>query len=185
MYIGGKDYKLSFIDDKKFNLKKYLYINGRIAFKNILEEIKKNKKKTIYCPNYICESILKVIDKKYYKIKFYNVYDDFSLDIPDVKNELILIIDYFGKQTKISKKIIKNNIIIHDKTHSFINEKKINILKRKNYFFFLSIRKIFPSAVLGVSNWKTKKNFFLTQSLRIYILNVFHQHILKKNTLKK
>ena len=45
MYIGGKDYKLSFIDDKKFNLKKYLYINGRIAFKNILEEIKKNKKK--------------------------------------------------------------------------------------------------------------------------------------------
>jgi len=185
MYIGGKDYKLSFIDDKKFNLKKYLYINGRIAFKNILEEIKKNKKKTIYCPNYICESILKVIDKKYYKIKFYNVYDDFSLDIPDVKNELILVIDYFGKQCKISKKFIKNNIIIHDKTHSFINEKKINIYKRKNYFFFLSIRKIFPSAVLGVSNLENKKKFFFNSKFEDIYFKCISSAYLKEEYTKK
>ena len=62
MYIGGKDYKFRF-NSKKSNIENYLYLNGRIAFKRILEKIKKNKITTIYCPNYICDSILSVIDK--------------------------------------------------------------------------------------------------------------------------
>ena len=33
MYIGGKDYRVGFVNDKKFKLKNYLYINGRIVDK--------------------------------------------------------------------------------------------------------------------------------------------------------
>ena len=185
MYIGGKDYQVSFVKNKNSNIKNYLYINGRIAFKNILDVIKKNKKKIINCPNYICDSLLKVIDKKHYKIKFYNVYDDLSLDIPDVKNELILVIDYFGKQSKISKEIIKKNIIIHDKTHSFINEKKIKIIKRKNYFFFSSIRKSFPSAVLGVSNLKNNKKKVFSSKLENIYFKCISSAYLKEEYIKK
>ncbi|MDC0446227.1 hypothetical protein OAM09_05360, partial [Candidatus Pelagibacter sp.] len=158
MYIGGKNYKFTYHNKKKFPLENYLYINGRIAFKKILDKIKKKNIKIIYCPNYICESIIKVIEKKHFKIKFYNVYDNLKSDIPNVKNSIILLINYFGIKTKFPSEILKDNIIIEDKTLSFVNEKKIKIINKKNYYFFASFRKIFNSFICGISNIKNSKD---------------------------
>lgn len=185
MYIGGKDYKFRFNSKKKSNIENYLYLNGRIAFKRILEKIKKNKITTIYCPNYICDSILSVIDKKYFKIKFYNVHNDFSFKITNIKNSIILIINYFGKKNIINKKILNDNIIVEDKTLSFINEKNIKIRNKKNYYFFASLRKLFSSYIFGICNLKNKNNLKNSKEFE----NIFHKCVassyLKENYIKK
>ena len=155
--IGGLNYIdiLDYKENKKIN-KNYFYCNGRIAFKLILEKIDNKKYKQIYLPNYICESLIKSIPKKKFKIHFYDIDDSLNPSFPNCKNSIILNIDYFGKKKQIPKNIKKFNIIIEDKTFSFLKRKKI---RSKLQYYFASLRKIFPSLICGVSslpNYKTK-----------------------------
>lgn len=100
--------------------------SGRSAIKYITSYLKDYK--TMYLPNYLCESIIKSIDTRLKK-KYYKVNNDFNLDIDYLKklapkNSIIFVINYFGKlQDKKVKEIVnklkeEDNIIIEDTTHS-------------------------------------------------------------------
>lgn len=166
MIIGGKYFE----DISKFRLnldykKNYnLYINGREAFASILKEVS-FKKQTIYLPNYICGSLLKAIRKFNLKVKFYNIDNNFNYSVPEVKNSIILLINYFGIKKKLSDNIILNNIIIEDTTLSAESFKKYNSKNKTNYFYFGSFRKLFTSLVCGYSSIKNnhKKTNYLIE----------------------
>jgi hypothetical protein len=176
-YIDISDYKTK----KKLN-KNHFYCNGRIAFKSILEKINYKKYKEIYLPNYICESLIKSIPKKKFKIKFYEIDNTLNATFPNCKNSIILNIDYFGKKKIISKNIINKNIIIEDKTFSFQKNEKI---KNKLQFYFASLRKIFPSLVCGISNLSNnKKKVFSNKIVDEYKI-ALAGYYLKKSYLKR
>lgn len=153
--IGGINYIDIFGIKKKIpNFKNFFYINGRIAFREILNTINNKRYKKIYIPNYICESLIDNIPEKKFVINFYNVNDNLDIKLPHTKNSIILIINYFGKTFKIPSKIKKNNIIIEDKTFSY--ERFIKKKKKKEYYF-ASLRKIYPSLIHSISNLKNNK----------------------------
>tara|TARA_B100000787_G_C16196083_1_gene300933 strand:+ start:1331 stop:2359 length:1029 start_codon:yes stop_codon:yes gene_type:complete len=185
MIIGGKHFKdiTNIKNGNKDKLHKYLYINGREAFASILNKIKKKEIQNIYIPNYICTSLLDVISR--YKLKkiFYEVDNNLEFTVPNVKNSIILIINYFGKKKIISKDILKKNIIIEDTTLS-VTESKNKIGKtKKNHYFFGSYRKVFTSLFCGYSSIKNKHENKKNPEIELLYLNNLAASYLRKNYL--
>jgi len=187
MHIGGSNFRYSLNQNlkKKSNIEDYLYLNGRMAFKSILNKLKKRRKRKIFIPNYICESLIDVIDKKKFNINFYNVRNNFEIELPNTKNEIILIINFFGIKYKIPNKLKKDNIIVEDITFSFLLNDKISIKKRKNYYFFGSLRKFFNSYAIGISNLKNKNKKKSSATLDDYYFKCLAASMLREEYLKR
>ena len=170
MTIGGKKFiDIVDINSKKNNqIHKYFYVNGREAFASILKKIYKKKKK-LYVPNYICSSLLEVIKRFKFEISFYDINDNLDISIPSVENSIILVINYFGKKIKINKRIIDKNIIIEDVTLSIDDIKNKIGLKKKNYFYYGSLRKIFTSLICGFSSVKNQSKKVDQKMKKLYL----------------
>lgn len=152
--IGGINY-IDIFDIKKknnSNNKNFFYINGRIALNAILNSLNHKRFKTVYIPNYICQSIIDHIPKKF-KINFYEVNNNLDIKLPQSQNSIIIIINFFGKIFKVPKEIKMNNVIIEDQTFSFKRFIKKN---NKKEFFFASLRKLYPSMICSISSLKNK-----------------------------
>ena len=185
MFLSGSNFSYKYnVNNKITTLNKYLYVNGRIAFLSILDSIKKKKIKEIFLPNYICESLISVIDKNFFKINFYEVYDDFRISIPKLKNSIVLIINYFGIKHKLPNDIIKTNIIIEDKTFSFLNKSNPISKQKKNYYCFASFRKIHDGSIYAYSNILNKKTKKKSKKLENIYLNRIASSFLRDEYLK-
>tara|TARA_B100000795_G_C22792652_1_gene437699 strand:+ start:671 stop:1711 length:1041 start_codon:yes stop_codon:yes gene_type:complete len=188
--IGGEfDFDKNLYNNKskknKFsNLKNYYTINGISAFYQILLRLNKDKIKTIYVPDLICESLLLPIKKLNFKYKFYEINEDLSSTFIPKENTSILVIHYFGTINKglenlriESKK--KKFCLIEDISHCYLNK---NFLFNAKNEFFSSLRKhgIFGPGGLSNVNFNLKnkltkfENEFLTKSLALRIMKNAH-----------
>jgi len=175
----GSDYNLNV----KINSKKLFFFSGRIAIKEILKRLIKNREKCLI-PNYLCDSIYNCFDN----FDYYNINNNFGIDIKYLTNlikknnyKLIFIINYFGYVDKNIDNILKickeNNIlVIEDFTH--------NIYSKKNYgdISLCSYRKSLPTPfgalvidTNNILNIKKKKtlNFIYIFLIILKIIGMF------------
>lgn len=121
--------------------------DGRQAIKMALINIKNLKKFTCVLPAYLCKSILQPFNELKLKIKFYGHSNVLKPEIEEIKNSVLFLIDYFGRDslsnTEIHEVLDRNNIVILDVTHSIFNQERFEI-KDKNYYIISSLRKMFP-----------------------------------------
>ena len=170
MIIGGKYFKdISIFKKKKYKQREYFYINGREALSSIL--IKISNKKVIFVPNYICSSLIEVIDRFKFKKVFYDVDNNLNIKIPNIRDSIVLFINFFGKKNKIHKQILMKNIVIEDTTHVLKNYKKKLFIKKKNYYHFGSFRKFYPSLICGYSSVRNKNFKIQNKELLSLYLN--------------
>lgn len=155
----GSEFDLNFNDlqitkNSIFNyLKDYnscFFDSGRSAIKSI--KIRKGK---VLLPNYICDSVIDCFDNR--NIIFYNVDENFNIDINDLISKLnnvktLFIMHYFGciQDRKILNRIKKicdekDILIIEDTTHGILSNKATI-----GDYMVCSLRKWFPIARGGV-----------------------------------
>lgn len=154
--VGGEfnfDPALLKLKDSPYSVTKYLnrnfenlslFTSGRDA---IYILIKKIRPRTVFLPNYICESIYKPIDiAKVSNIVFYPVLSDLSIDksfFSDVKYQspaIFFVMSYFGKvdvdflEFLIKHKKNNSNIkIVIDVTHSLLDSRLKKFLTYADY----------------------------------------------------
>ncbi|MBU1370220.1 MAG: hypothetical protein KJ754_06055 [Bacteroidetes bacterium] len=156
----------------EFNRGKY-YSSGRAALYHILEFSKQLGKNKILLPDFLCESIVEIVNLSEVPFEFYSVKDDFSLDLDSIKKNYshgcqVLIINYFGGvdvQTEINK--VKNidpgaSIILDNVQAFFCMFEEYDV-----DFMFTSFRKQLPvpdgawviSKHLGLYDCKQENSF--------------------------
>ena len=145
---------------------------GRNAMIFGLENLNVDKKKSILIPAYICSSFVQAIINNGYKVEYYDIGKDFSIDLDNLKGiiknkkiSVLVIVHYFGLLIDIKEiyKIceLKNIEIIEDYCHSFFSrvyKGEDNSLKTTKIY---SIRKnlpIFDGGAIEIPNMKINKN---------------------------
>ncbi len=149
----------SLLKSNKFKntfLKNFIFFNaGRDALHFGINELRIRKKSTILIPGYICSSTIKPLIKNGYKIKFYDIKKDFSLDLKKLEKAIneedigaIMIVHYFGFSNNIDEiyNLCKvNNVeLIEDFCHSlFCRLSRNNIHEKLKTTKIYSLRKNF------------------------------------------
>ena len=145
---------------------------GRDAILFGLKHLNIKKQSLILIPGYICSSLTKPILESGYKIEYYDINKDFSINLNDLKKTIenknigcLIIVHYFGLMTDIEEiyKLCKQHKIeiIEDYCHSFfsrfLREEKDILSTIKIY----SIRKnipVFDGGAIEISNLNVKRN---------------------------
>lgn len=131
---------------KDFN-ENAIFSSGRSALFHILYN-ERPTGGTILVPNYLCESVTRTIIEAGWKYKWYNIDENFKIDLDEIIEykdiDAILFINYFGlcKLDNIITEIreAKHNIIlIEDDVQAFFDYKNSNA-----DYAFTSLRKWFP-----------------------------------------
>ena len=134
MYGGfpKKNLFLNLVPKKKINK---ISLNGRSSLAMIIVS---QKIKKIFIPFYICDEVIRTIQKMKIKYEFYSINKNLKPKIKYnsiVKKNYILLVPYFGV-INLGQKWIKKNTI-YDLSNSFFYQRyKLNL-------FFDSIRKYF------------------------------------------
>lgn len=94
--------------------------------------------KTVFLPEYLCESMLIPFEESGWNIVFYPIHEDFSVDwatldslIQEKEPGLLYVLSYFGFDTlsegwqKIKEYQNKGIRILEDVTHSYYNQKEV------------------------------------------------------------
>ena len=160
-YIGGEFASST----SKTNIGKYFPFSdgtwtttGSVALEHIIKElISKKKIKNLYLPIFICESIIKTVQKFNYKIHFYDLYNNFKpKELKISNNSAVIIVNFFGLNISKNFYNTKRNKVyfIHDLTHSLYDKK---ILIKKEDYFFCSLRKFGIFNFGGWTNLKSEK----------------------------
>lgn len=110
--------------------------------------------KIVLLPSYLCEDIIKPIDKLKIKYRFYAVNKDLSINLIDLKKKIkksliVFVIHYFGFPAKNLKRIIKlckreKAIIVEDCVHSPLTRIDNRLIGGDGNFSFNSLRKVLP-----------------------------------------
>lgn len=122
--------------------------DGRQAIKAILLNIEGIRDKTCYLPAYTCDSILQSFEELELDVTFYSHEEPLEPILDgNIKNSLIYLIDYFGKEA-ISEKEIEEfldngNVVVLDVSHSILDKSRF-ALNHEDLYLITSIRKIFP-----------------------------------------
>ena len=134
----------------------FIFFNtGREAFLFGLKQLKIDKKKTILIPGYICRSLVEPIIKEGFKIEYYDINKNLSVDLKYlreiIKNKNIsalVIVHYFGFLIDIKKiyNFCKSNDIelIEDFCHSFLTRVFLEKKEILNTTKIYSLRKNIP-----------------------------------------
>jgi len=136
----------------------FLYASGRSALMAILMHIGRNRKKTIHIPYYICISVVAACKNAGFKIKFYELNNDFLVSLDYLSNigfeETLMTVNYFGfvddNPSIIDVKKLRPDIVtISDQVQSFWTYNK-----SVADFSFTSLRKHFsiPDGALVYCN---------------------------------
>jgi dTDP-4-amino-4,6-dideoxygalactose transaminase len=138
---------------------------GRDALNILLYNI---KKKSVLLPAYVCKEVTTEFIKHGYTIHYYDINNDFSINIDLIKKklkeeriEVFYYVVYFGVYSKYSslaqqvKKEIPNTFIIEDRAHYLSN--KYDFTNCDAYIF--SFRKTLPIAEGGGLATKIKIEF--------------------------
>lgn len=127
----------------------YIFVqDGRQAIKKVLQLINNVQERDCYLPAYLCHSILQPFIEMGLNIKFYSHAHPLIQIIDEkIQGSVILIIDYFGTEYFVEKKIRKfldqGNTVIVDITHS-IFDKARRSQSHENLFYIASLRKTIP-----------------------------------------
>lgn len=147
--IGGEFwYDNNIISKQSRPFDGYFLSGGRSSLSCICRYLKLTGKNRIMLPSYLCPTILDVFDNEKIDYIFYDINEDFSINIDSIKKNLhivesIMIINYFGlslSNEEISCLISlknSNKVLIEDKVHTIY----------KQYFgdfAFNSFRKFLP-----------------------------------------
>lgn len=121
--------------------------DGRQAIKTVLLNTKNINNLTCYLPAYLSESILQPYKELNLSVKFYGHTDVLKPEIDEIKDSVLFLIDYFGRNTisntEIHEVLDRNNTVILDATHSILNPERFKIADN-NYYIVSSLRKMFP-----------------------------------------
>jgi len=133
--IGGE------LELKANDFKVYFTDSGRSSLRLFLRS-GNNKNKRYLLPNFFCEVIEHIFIEENIKYKFYNIFEDLTMDLKYINNsdyDVLYVINYFGKYTNLSKINLNNKILIEDNVflHDFINHSNA-----KKWYGFNSFRKI-------------------------------------------
>jgi hypothetical protein len=127
--------------------------DGRQSIKTALLNIKDIKNLTCYLPAYLSKSILQPFHELNLNYKFYGHSDVLKPEIKEIKDSVLFLLDYFGRDTLSNKEIHefldRNNTVILDTTHSILNHERFEI-KDENFYIISSLRKIFPISDGGI-----------------------------------
>ena len=120
-------------DTSKVFRKGNFFSNGRSALLHILNDLEDEGAKEINVPLFCCDSIIKTVQKTKLKLKFYSLNKNLEPKINPIKGTIILVINYFGKNSAFIKKYEKNKnknfFLIEDASHSFLNS--LDLLNKK------------------------------------------------------
>ncbi len=132
------------------------FSNGRSALLHILNKLENEGLQKIYLPLFCCDSIIKTVKKTKLKFDFYSLNRNLEPKIKPTKGSIILVVNYFGKNSTFIKKYEKNKnnkfYLIEDASHSFLNN--LSLLNKKKHHVYLSIRK---HSYLNVGGWANSK----------------------------
>ena len=162
-------------------------LSGRYSLEIILKNNTSLSNKNIYIPIFNCPSVYKIVKKYFKNIYFYDLDLKLNPKLNKIKkNSIILLVNYFGLQTKK----IKSKIIIEDLSHCFLDKKKFE----NNRFYFMSLRKLGIFNFGGWSNIEkertsSKKNINFLEKYRLkkytYLNSLKNNENLEKKLLKE
>ena len=140
--IGGKFfYDRNFLK-RKNKINGSFFYNGRSALYDLLKKRFENDKiKKILLPAFTCKSLIEVTKKLKIKTNFYSINKNFEPNLSKEKDDLVVLIDYFGINCSKNHKTanyLNNNHVIIDKSHTFLNDFKYQY----NQNIFFSLRKL-------------------------------------------
>ena len=139
--IGGKFFYDKNFSKRKNKIKGSFFFNGRSAFYDLLKKkTKENNIRSVLLPAFTCKSLIEVTKKLKLKTSFYSINKSFEPNFSIKKNDLIVLIDYFGINCSKNNDIANyyNNKVIIDKSHTFLN----NFKHQYNQSIFFSLRKL-------------------------------------------
>lgn len=181
-----------FKKNKYLKSKNKLAINGRASLIYLLNDLKIKKGSNILIPSFICESIPKILKSNNYKIYYYELNNDGSINQIDLKKsikkkkiEALILVNYFGLNYSTNLRVAKNLSktkckIIHDCSHTF----EINDLKDKFDGIFFSLKKTLPVPSLGLFRTKNEliKHYKISFTLKdlLYLLYYLIINFIKK-----
>ncbi len=185
--------------DSKNEYKNQMFFNtGRSAISYLLKYcIDITKDKVILLPTFLCSSILTAVEQSGIKYKFYNVNEDFSLDINDIKKQvdkntgIFFFIHYFGfshnQQTCDFIRMLKDEgiIVVEDLTQSLFTEGNGEI--GVGDYIVASIRKWgnFPDgAILATKEINLLPRYEIEDGYNEYSFNYVVAQLMKSQYLK-
>lgn len=193
---------IKFPFEKNYLYKEKKFFNtGRSAIEFLFKfQLDFNEEDIVLIPNFTCSSIVDAIKRANVKYEFYNVLDDFQIDVENLLGKItknvkaIFYINYFGfmhskKVIDTLQKLKEEYIIIEDNTQNLFseNEEKMGI----GNYVVASIRKWLPApdgAILYAQNKLTQielENGY-NEYMSKYILAQLMKNIyLKDEELKK
>lgn len=191
MSIGG-EFEINpslFQYERKFRENGVFYSSGRAALYHILHSLQTgSQKRVIFLPDYLCESIIEIVQRVNWKIYYYPISKDLKPDLPfllsqDLSGVTILFINYFGgvdlkEDIAVLKKNNPTTIIIEDNVQALYSMYK----STKADAMFTSFRKALPvpdggwvktdSLVLGEA---AEQNTFVNYKITGGILKQYRQ----------
>lgn len=182
MEIGGFFEKEDIIINKKNNNSDFFKIgydnifvlSGRTAIDIVIQDIQNDKKvKTVYFPNYSCDSMRETFIRRGIKVEYYDVFFDgnslrYNIDVQK-KCDIFFAMNYFGYSVTNMDEYIKrfkerNVCVIEDITHSLLSKK--NKSEYSDYYI-ASLRKWFPINSGGIAA-KRMSTFNINKSILTY-----------------
>lgn len=118
----------------------YLTDSGRSSLKLILRSELHNKK--VLIPDFICDSVIRVLKETGTKYSFYHIDDSFNIDRKSMANQsfnILYIVDYFGMRCDPRPYISRDVTVIEDGVFTPFLDIPIDI---PNWIGFNSFRKI-------------------------------------------
>ena len=108
MFVGGEFYEDSawVTATPAPPIANAVFLNGGRACLNVISRyLRANNLRRILLPSYLCPSILDVLDQNLINYTFYQINEDFSIDLDDllvkaIDHQVIYFINYFGFQQK-------------------------------------------------------------------------------------
>lgn len=146
-YLNNSAFKVNKRSNELFDGTEQLYFSGRVALKAILSNgIEKHNWQKIYVPSYYCHEVYEFIKDLNIELEYYEfnpLETKIPLSISDKKNNVLLVVNYFGIQS-VNYSHYKNMVKIEDLTHDF---QKVNDSEAD--YVFGSLRKVLPLPVGG------------------------------------
>jgi hypothetical protein len=133
-YVGGEQ------EMAKPSYFKALTSSGRDSLRLIIES-GHLQDRVFLLPDFLCEVVLQTLNEYSIRYRHYTVHEDLSFDLgPVQEDEVVYVINYFGKQSGLLADI-NNTVIIDDVFSPFPS-----VLSISSWYSFNSLRKISPLA---------------------------------------
>jgi perosamine synthetase len=137
-------------DDGKFH---YTY-NARAALYQLLRAMPRNGREIILLPAYHCATVVEPVLQAGWKVRFYRIRLDLSIDLDDLKQRLsndvaaILVIHFFGFSAPLNDILRLRQqfgcYVIEDWAHSFLQGPNVHVPGEDGDFALLSFYKHAP-----------------------------------------